>query len=238
MGHVGKECTLCPVGSFRSADCLIKGLVHFLINGTVRHNQDIFLFSVYLTAHCNNMKPALFPCFLVNIFKIPFLLLIYLDLFQIILLWIFTIFGMQFSQDANILLDLFYCNAQQFFHIGTYIICLICFCIQHQKNVIYTHGQLLKQLIPIEDLNIPSFQAYPVLLEDQFNNKDSKTEHYGSSKEHSPKLQGIHAGIDYISLDKSQKYPVLAFRASINQIVITSIQIYQHRICTSLFKFL
>ena len=97
MRHVGKECTLCPVGSFRSADCLIKGLVHFLINGTVRHNQDIFLFSVYLTAHCNNMKPALFPCFLVNIFKIPFLLLIYLDLFQIILLWIFKIFGMQFS---------------------------------------------------------------------------------------------------------------------------------------------
>ena len=50
-------------------------------------------------------------------------------------------------------------------------------------------------------------------------------------------LKTVHTGIDDIRLNKSQKYPVLIFRSSINQIVVTSIQVHQHRICTSLFKF-
>ena len=77
-------------------------------------------------AHCNIMKPAVFSCFLMNIFKIPFLLLMNLDFFQIILLRIFNILRIQFSQNTNIFTDLFYFNSQQFFHIGTDVICFIC----------------------------------------------------------------------------------------------------------------
>ena len=50
------------------------------------------------------MKPAVFSCFLMNIFKIPFLLLMNLDFFQILLLRIFNVPGMQFPKDTNCLL--------------------------------------------------------------------------------------------------------------------------------------
>ena len=62
-----------------------------------------------------------------------------LDFFQIIFLRIFMSRRIQFPQDTNIFADLFYRNAQQFFHIRADVICLICFCIQHQENVIYIH---------------------------------------------------------------------------------------------------
>ena len=137
--HVGKKRTLCMVGSLRSTGCLGKCLIHFPVRGTIRHDKNIFLLSVYLTAHYNIMKPAPFPCFLMHIFKIPFLLFFDLDSLQIILLRIFRTCGLQSSQNINVLLDLFCCNAQQLFRIRTDVICLICFCIQHQKNVIHIH---------------------------------------------------------------------------------------------------
>ncbi len=84
--HIRKECTLCLVCCLCSMDCLRKCLIHFFIGSTVRHNQDIFLFPIHLTAHCNNIKPSFFPCFLMNTFKIPFSLLMNLDFLQIILL--------------------------------------------------------------------------------------------------------------------------------------------------------
>ena len=137
--HVGKEGTLCPVCSLRRTYCLRKCLVHFPVRGTVRQNQDVFLFSIYLTAHCNIMKPAFFPCFLMNIFKIPFSLFMNLDFLQIIFLRIFIFCWMQFPQNTNISTNLFYRNTQQLFHIRADVICLICFCIQHQKDVLHVH---------------------------------------------------------------------------------------------------
>ena len=161
MGHIGKKGTLCLVGILRSMDRLIECLIHLFIRGTVRHNQDVFLFPVYLTAHCNIMKPSLFPCFLMNTFKIPFLLFINLNLLQIIFLRIFRFLRMHSPQNTNIFADLFYCNAQQLFHIRTDVICLICFRIQHQENIIHIHGKLLKQLFPVQDLRIFFLEAYP-----------------------------------------------------------------------------
>ena len=234
--HIGKKGALCLVCSLRSADRLRKGLIHFSIRGTIWQNQDIFLFSVYLAAHCNVMKPAVFSCFLMNIFKIPFLLLMNLDFFQILLLRIFNVPGMQFPKDTNIFTNLFYCNSQQFFHIGTDVICLICFCIQHQENVIYIHWQLLKQFVPVQDLRILSLQVYPVFPENNSNKKTGNTHRYCTYKQHSATLQNIHTCIDDISLDKSQKDPVLRFGFLIDQIVILSIQIYQHCICMSFLK--
>ena len=92
--HIGKKCTFGPVCIFCCMDCLRKCLIHVFIRGTIRHNQDIFLFPIYLTTHCNIMKPSFFPCFLMNTFKIPFLLLMKRKLLQIILLEIFRFFGM------------------------------------------------------------------------------------------------------------------------------------------------
>ena len=137
--HVGKEGTLGPVCCLRRTDCLRKCLVHFPVRGTVRQNQDVFLFSIYLTTHCNIMEPAFFPCFLMNIFKIPFSLFMNLDFFQIIFLRIFMFRRMQFSQNTNISTNLFYRNTQQIFRIWADVICLICFCIQHQKDIIHVH---------------------------------------------------------------------------------------------------
>ena len=238
MRHVGKERALCPVGGLSSTDCLSKGLIHFLVRGTVRHDQDIFLHSVYITAHCDNMKPVPLPCFLMNTLKIPFPLFLCQDILQIILLRIFRIPGMQFSQNTDILLDLLYGNAQQSFHIRAYIIGLIRFRIQHQGHIIHIHRQLLKQLIPVQDLRILSLQASPAFLNDQSDQEGSDTAHDRSHKEHRTKLQIVHAGIDDIGPDQTQKYPVLKLRFFINQIVIHSIQIYKHRIGTSHFPLL
>ena len=137
--HIRKESTLRLVCCLCRTYCLRKCLIHFPVIGTVRHNQDIFLFPVYFTAHCNIMEPAFFPCFQMNIFQIPFLLLMNLDLLQIIFLRVFGILGIQFPKDTNILPDLFCCNTQQLFRIRADIICLIGFGIQHQENVIHVH---------------------------------------------------------------------------------------------------
>ena len=137
--HIGKESTLCLVCCLRSTHRLRKCLIHIPVRGTVRHNQNIFLLPVHLTAHCHNMKPTSFSCFLMNIFKIPFLLFRSLDSLQIIFLRILRIPWMQFSQNINILPDLFYRKSHQFFHIRADIICLICFGVQHQENIIHIH---------------------------------------------------------------------------------------------------
>ena len=86
--------------------------VHFFIRSTIRHNKDIFLFSIYHTAYGDNMKPAVFPCFLMQRFKIPFFLFLIPDFLQIILLCIFCLFRIKFSQNTNIFTDLFYGNSQ------------------------------------------------------------------------------------------------------------------------------
>ena len=74
-----------------------------------------------------------------NIFKIPFSLFMNLDFFQIIFLRIFMFRRMQFSQNTNISTNLFYRNTQQIFRIWADVICLICFCIQHQEHIIHIH---------------------------------------------------------------------------------------------------
>ena len=137
--HIGKERTLCPVCCLRCTHCLRKGLIHFPVRGTVRHNQNIFLFPVHLAAHCHNMKPAPFSCLLMNTFKIPFPLFRGLDPIQIIFLRLFLFLRMQFFQNINIFTNLFYRNTQQLFHIWADVICLICFFIQHQEDVIHVH---------------------------------------------------------------------------------------------------
>lgn len=115
MRHIGKKCTLCSVCCLRCTYCLRKCLVHFPVRCTIRHNQDIFLFPIYLTSHCNIMEPAFFPCLQMNIFKISFSLFLNLDSFQIIFPRIFNFLWMQFSQNTNIFTNLFYRNTQQFF---------------------------------------------------------------------------------------------------------------------------
>ena len=138
----------------------------------------------------------------------------------------------------NILADLFYCNTQQFFRIRADVIRLICLGIQHQENVIHIHGKLLKQLITVPDLHILSSEIFPVFLDNKTDKKGSNAKYNSSNKKHRSKLQIVHTGIDNISLDKSQKHPVLNIRFFIDQIIISSIQIQQHRISTSRFKLL
>ena len=87
--HVGKERTLCPVCSLCRANRLGQCLIHFPVRCTVRHNQNIFLCSVYLAAHCNIMKSASFSGLQMNIFKIPFSLFIHPDFLQIVFLRIY-----------------------------------------------------------------------------------------------------------------------------------------------------
>ena len=47
--HIRKESTLRLVCCLCRTYCLRKCLIHFPVIGTVRHNQDIFLFPVYFT---------------------------------------------------------------------------------------------------------------------------------------------------------------------------------------------
>ena len=162
----------------------------------------------------------------------------HLDFLQIILFQLFWLCEIQFFQNTNIFTDLFHCNTQQFFHIRTDIICLICFGIHHQKNIIYIHWQLLKQFVPIQDLRILFLKISPVLLYNKANEKGSNTEHNCTYKKNRAKLQTVHTGIDDILLNKSQKYPILNIWFFIDQIIILSIQIYQHRIGMSFFKLL
>ena len=110
--------------------------------------------------------------------------------------------------------------------------------IQHQENVIHIHGKLLKQLITVPDLHILSSEIFPVFLDNKTDKKGSNAKYNSSNKKHRGKLQIVHTGIDNISLDKSQKHPVLNIRFFIDQIIISSIQIQQHRISTSRFKLL
>ena len=124
------------------------------------------------------------------------------DPLQIILLRIFRVTGIQFSQNTNIFPDLFYCNTKQFFHIRTDVICLIGSGIQHQENIIHIHRQLLKQLIPIQDLAILFLKVYPAFLNDQADQEGGDTEHDHTGKEHRAKLQAVHTGIDDIRLYK------------------------------------
>ena len=97
MRHIGKKNTLRPICSLCRMDCLRKSLVHFPVRGTVWHNQNIFLFPVYLTSHCNIMKPAPFPCLPMYKFTIPLLLFMNRNFFQMILLRVFRICRVQFS---------------------------------------------------------------------------------------------------------------------------------------------
>ena len=145
---------------------------------------------------------------------------------------------MQFSQNTNIFANLFYRNTKQFFRIWAYIVCLICFCIQHQKNVIHIHWQLLKKLVSVPDLCVLSSKAYPVFLNNKADKKGGNTEQNRTNKKHCTALQAVHTGIDNICLYKSQKYPVLNIWFFIDQIIVSFIQIYQHRIGASRFKLL
>ena len=137
--HIRKESALCLICCLCRMYRLRECLVHFPIRGTIRHNQNIFLFPVHLTAHYNIMEPAFFPCLQMDIFKITFPLFMNLNFLQIIFLRILLFLWMQFPQDANIFTNLFYRNTQQLFRIWADVICLICFCIQHQKDVIHVH---------------------------------------------------------------------------------------------------
>ena len=186
--HVGKEGTLCPVGSLRCTDCLRKGLVHFPVRGTVRQNQYVFLSPAYLAAHGDAVKPVPLPCLLMDIFRIPFLLLLDLDLFQVVLLRVLRLFRMQLSQDANILADLTCLDAQQLFRVGTDVIRPVGFRIQHQEHVIHVHGQLLKQLVSVKDLRVFFLKTFPALFYDQVYKESGNTDHDPADHEHGAKL--------------------------------------------------
>ena len=184
------------------------------------------------------MEPAFFPCFQMNIFQIPFLLLMNLDLLQIIFLRVFGILGIQFPKDTNILPDLFNRNAQQLFRIRADIICLIGFGIQHQENVIHVHWKLLEQFITVQNLRILFPEVRSAFLNNKTDKECGNAEYNHTDKEYRTTLQTVHTGIDDICLDKSQKYPVLDIRFFIDQIIVSSIQIQQHRVGTSCFKLL
>ena len=157
------------------------------------------------------MRPAPLSGFLMNILKIPFSLFIRQNPRQIILRAIPGLLRMQFCQDMNILLKLFYRNAQQLVYIRTDIVCLICLCIQHEKDIIHIHRELFEKFIPIQDFCILFLQTYTALFEDKSNDKQRNAKHHCPHKEHSTKLQGIHTGIDDIRRDQPQQCPVLDF---------------------------
>ena len=157
-----------------------------------------------------------------NIFKIPVQLLMNLDSLQIIFP---RILRMQFSQDANIPADFRFRNAQQPFGIRADVICLVCFCIQHQENIVHIQRQLLEQLVPVQDFRVLLSQVQFASLNNQVGSKCGNPEHDSANQEDSVELQGVHADIDDVRLDKSQKNPVLDIRFFIDQIIIFSIQV-------------
>ena len=81
-------------------------------------------------------------------------------------------------------MDLFYCNAQQFFCIRTDVIRLVGFCIQHQKNIIHIHGKLLKQFVTIQNLRILFPEVCSAFLNNQTDKKCSNTEYNRTDKEY------------------------------------------------------
>ena len=186
--HIGKEGTLGPVGGLRGTDCLRKGLVHLPVRGTVRHDQDVFLSPAYLAAHGDTVKPAPLPCLLMDVFIIPFSLLMDLDLFQVVLLRVLRLLRMQLSQDANIPADLICPDAQQLFRVGANVVRPIGFCVQHQEHVIHIHGQLLEQLVSIKDLRVLLLKTLPALLYGQIDKEGGNTDHDPADHEHGAKL--------------------------------------------------
>ena len=186
--HIGKEGALGPVGGLRCTDRLREGLVHLPVRGTVRHDQDVFLSPAYLAAHGDAVKPAPLPCLLMDVFIIPFSLLMDLDLFQIVLLRVHRALRMQLCQNANILADLTCPDAQQLFRVGTDVIRPIGLRVQHQKHVIHIHGQLLEQLVSVKDLRILLLKTLPALLYDQANKGGGNTGYHPADDEHGAKL--------------------------------------------------
>ena len=123
-----------------------------------------------------------------DIFSIPFFLLVDMDLFQIVLLRGLRLLRMQLFQDANILADLICRNAQQLFRIRADIIRMIGFRVQHQEHVIHVHGQLLEQLVSVKDLRVLFLKTLPAPLYDQVYEEGGNTGHNRTHNEHGAKL--------------------------------------------------
>ena len=164
------------------------------------------------------MEPAPFSGFPVDIFKVPFTLLVRCQPLQILFGLFCGLQRVQLCQNMRILPDLFRRDAQQLPRIGADIIRLRCFGVQHQKYIVHIHRELLEQLLPIQNLGVLLPQVHAAPTQDQPDDiccdtgKDNALDNYGAY------LQGIHVGIDNIGRDHSHRYPVLNARPFIQQV--------------------
>ena len=163
MRHIGEECALGTVGGLRSANRLRKRLIDLFIGSPIRHDQYVLSYSLHIAAHRNDMEPAPFSGFPVDIFKVPFTLLVRCQPLQILFDLLCGLLWVQLRQNMCILPDLFRCDAQQLPRIGAGIIRLRCFGVQHQKYIVHIHRELSEQLLPIQNLGVllPQVHAAP-----------------------------------------------------------------------------
>ena len=172
------------------------------------------------------MEPAPFPRLLMDIFHIPFALLAAGESRQMVFGRVDGILRVQRGQRIDVFTHALLRQTQQAFHVRANIICLVGFCIQHQKDVVHVLGQLPEQLFAVQDFGILTAQldAAPV------NNQQNGHERKAACNAHDildrslPKL--IHTGIDDIHGDKFYQDPVLDACTFVRQIVSCAAQRY------------
>ena len=105
---------------------------------------------------------------------------------------------MQFSQNTNIFMNLFYRNTKQFFrHLGLYSLPDMFLHPASEKR--HPHSlTAFEKLVPVPDLCVLSSKAYPVFLNNKADKKGGITEQNRSHKKHCTTLQTVHTGIDNI----------------------------------------
>ena len=84
MGHIIQENSFCTAGIFCITDCVLKGLIDFLLFRPVRQVQNIFLCSLNVCAEYDHTEPQHLTGFLMDILSVPLTLLSGLNFRQLI----------------------------------------------------------------------------------------------------------------------------------------------------------
>ena len=226
MGHTGKEGALGTVGVFGGGNGIRKCLVHLLVGGAVRQNQNVLGLFPDFTAHGNHMEPAPFSRLLMDQFRIPFSLFTASKPCQIVFGRFGGILRDQHGQRTDIFAHTLLRQTQQPFHVRADIICLVGFCIQHQENIVHVLGQLPKQFFPVQNFGILAAQLDMASVNNQQNDHERETACNARYNLYRAQPKLIHIGIDDIHGDKPHQDPSLDACAFVHQIVSCAAQRY------------
>ena len=227
MGHIGEERTLGPIGSLRGADSLRKSLIDLLVGSPVRHDQNVLRSALHIAAHGDNVEPAVLAGLLVDIFKVPFTLLVDRKPCEIVHRLLCGLLRMQLSQNMNVLLDLFRRDPQQLFRVRADIIRPIRLGVQHQEHIVHVHGELHEQLIPVQDLRVLPSQLDAALSMHERKGQRGNTEDDHAYHHDGAGLQRVHAGVDDHRRNKAHDRPIQNVGALIRHVVPRAVQRYQ-----------